>query len=435
MKQRSFVLHKKLSKFVQRREAAVLKKFLPEKYEYVLFCPITKVQERLYEYFLENNPLQEKYGGKSLIPDYTFLRKIWTHPKVLENAWQNATIRKERLDAKRRKLNEEDAMDVPDDLLDKQTGHMSVTSDWWREHLEPNDLESLIPSNKLRTMFEILKLCYDKGEKVLIFSAFVAVLDVVEFFMKKIHLKDKNCREAGLERFHGPWVLGQDYYRLDGKTSKSLRHAMITQFNSPTNHTTRCFLISSKAGGQGINLIGANRVIILDTSWNPSMDQQNIFRVFRLGQRRVCYIYRLLAMGTMEEKVYSRSVTKQAMSFRVVDEQQIDRHYNMAELSELYTLTKTDLSARPTPILPDDDILASLLHDFPEMCYKYHMHDSLLENKPDQDLSENDKAEAWAAYENDVKNRGRREFLIFINFFEHLLIVFIFFSFSYSWTN
>lgn len=64
--------------------------------------------------------------------------------------------------------------------------------------------------------------------------------------------------------------------------------------------------------------------------------EQNIFRVFRLGQKRICCIYRLLAMGTMEEKVYSRSVTKQAMSFRVVDEQQIDRHYSMAELQELY---------------------------------------------------------------------------------------------------
>lgn len=156
------------------------------------------------------------------------------------------------------------------------------------------------------------------------------------------------------------WILGKDYYRLDGKTPKSIRHAMINEFNNVLNKRARVFLISAKAGGQGINLIGANRVIILDTSWNPSNDQQNIFRIFRLGQKRNCYIYRLLAMvcttcrcllylllyyiictlyfqGTMEEKVYSRSVTKQAMSFRVVDEQQIDRHYSMAELAELYT--------------------------------------------------------------------------------------------------
>lgn len=75
-----------------------------------------------------------------------------------------------------------------------------------------------------------------------------------------------------------------------------MRHDMIKVFNSCLNKRTRVFLISAKAGGQGINLIGANRVIILDTSWNPSSDQQNIFRVFRLGQKRNCYIYRLLAM-------------------------------------------------------------------------------------------------------------------------------------------
>lgn len=133
------------------------------------------------------------------------------------------------------------------------------------------------------------------------------------------------------------WENGKDYYRIDGSTSKNVRQALIKNFNDPCNKRARVFLISAKAGGQGINLFGANRVIILDTSWNPSLDQQNIFRVFRLGQQKKCYVYRLLSMGTMEEKVYSRSVTKQAMSFRVVDEQTVDRHYSMAELAELYT--------------------------------------------------------------------------------------------------
>lgn len=92
------------------------------------------------------------------------------------------------------------------------------------------------------------------------------------------------------------WISGQDYYRLDGKTPKNIRHEMIKRFNSEANRRARVFLISAKAGGQGINLIGANRVIILDTSWNPSNDQQNIFRIFRLGQKKYCYIYRLIAM-------------------------------------------------------------------------------------------------------------------------------------------
>ncbi|XP_031623433.1 transcriptional regulator ATRX homolog isoform X2 [Contarinia nasturtii] len=411
MKQRSFVLHKKLSKFVQRKEAALLKSFLPEKYEFVLFIPMTKIQTNLYEFFLENRPNQDQ-KGKSLIPDYTVLRKIWTHPKVLENAYLNAIQNKTKVKSAipttstTTTANNDSDDDQPDDVFDSQTGQMSVTSDWWRQHLTKEDLETILPSNKLKILFEILARCRRNKEKCLIFSAFVAVLDVVEFFMKLINDQEKDGNKPGLETFRGPWEIGKDYYRLDGKTAKNHRHNMITNFNDPKNERTRAFLISAKAGGQGINLIGANRVVLLDTSWNPSNDQQNIFRVFRLGQKKICYIYRLISMGTMEEKVYSRSVTKQAMSCRVVDEQQCDRHYNMAELTELYTLTKPNMKDRQTPNVPKDDLLASLLMQFPQMVYKYHEHDSLLENKGEEELSEQEKNDAWAAYEADVKRKN-----------------------------
>uniref|UniRef100_A0A1A9W059 Repressor of RNA polymerase III transcription MAF1 homolog n=1 Tax=Glossina brevipalpis TaxID=37001 RepID=A0A1A9W059_9MUSC len=373
MKQRSFVLHKKLSKFVQRKEAELLKTFLPQKFEYVLFIPMTEVQ-------------------------------IWTHPKVLEDAWRNAVNQKNKKDREKDlKMKNQSDDDQPDDIYDSQTGQMSVINDWWRHLLSEKDLESVMPSNKLRTMFNIIQMCEEKGEKCLIFSAFVAVLNVVEYFFKKITEKNPQVLKELNVNPNSQWILGEDYYRLDGKTPKTIRHEMINVFNNVLNKRARVFLISAKAGGQGINLIGANRVIILDTSWNPSNDQQNIFRVFRLGQKRNCYIYRLLAMGTMEEKVYSRSVTKQAMSFRVVDEQQIDRHYNMAELAELYTLTKPDYTVRPTPTLPQDSILARLLRSFPDLVFKYHEHDSLLENKIEQELSEQEKTEAWSAYERDLQ--------------------------------
>uniref|UniRef100_A0A1A9V9H3 Transcriptional regulator ATRX n=1 Tax=Glossina austeni TaxID=7395 RepID=A0A1A9V9H3_GLOAU len=405
MKQRSFVLHKKLSKFVQRKEAELLKTFLPQKFEYVLFIPMTEVQSNLYTFILKSIANREDhYRGRGLITDYTCLRKIWTHPKVLEDAWRNAVNQKNKKDREKDlKIKNQSDDDQPDDIYDSQTGQMSVINDWWRHLLSEKDLESVMPSNKLRTMFNIIQMCEEKGEKCLIFSAFVAVLNVVEHFFKKITEKDPQVLKELNVNPNSQWVLGEDYYRLDGKTPKTIRHEMINVFNNVLNKRARVFLISAKAGGQGINLIGANRVIILDTSWNPSNDQQNIFRVFRLGQKRNCYIYRLLAMGTMEEKVYSRSVTKQAMSFRVVDEQQIDRHYNMAELAELYTLTKPDYTNRPTPTLPQDSILARLLRSFPDLVFKYHEHDSLLENKIEQELSEQEKNEAWTAYERDLQ--------------------------------
>uniref|UniRef100_A0A182VAG5 Transcriptional regulator ATRX n=1 Tax=Anopheles merus TaxID=30066 RepID=A0A182VAG5_ANOME len=426
MKQRSYVLHNKLSKFVQRKEAAVLKEFLPEKFEYVLFVPLTPVQEKMYEVFLQmndytNNDVTGEPGRTKkfkLIADYTSLRKIWTHPKVLEKAWESANLEKNRRDAARKTATPDSDDESPDDHNDIKSGQLSVTNDWWRQYLQIADLESLFPSNKLWILFEILKHCNERGEKVLIFTAFVSVLNMVEHFMAKIHHQEENPQLSdayAYSAFKGPWEPGKDYYRLDGKTQKSIRHQMITSFNDPQNKRTKCFLISAKAGGQGINLTGANRVIILDTSWNPSNDQQNIFRIFRLGQKRKCYVYRLIAAGTMEEKVYSRSVTKQALSFRVVDEQQIDRHYSYGELAELYTLTKVSEMTRETPILPADDILASLLRTYPNKILKYHEHDSLLENKPEQDLSEEEKKEAWAAYEREIQNNENRSYLSQLN--------------------
>ena len=110
----------------------------------------------------------------------------------------------------------------------------------------------------------------------------------------------------------------------------------------------------------------------------------------------------------MEEKVYSRSVTKQAMSGRVVDKRQIDRHYRVDELSELYVLTKTNYKERPSLPMPSDEVLKFLYHHYPRQVFKYHDHERLLENKPEQDLNEEEIKEAWQLYEDESKGRITR---------------------------
>ena len=86
-------------------------------------------------------------------------------------------------------------------------------------------------------------------------------------------------------------------------------------------------------------MASANRVVLMDASWNPSYDQQAIFRAYRFGQEKECFIYRLLAHGTMEQKIYGRQVTKQALSSRVVDSEETGRHFSSEELNTLFEFT------------------------------------------------------------------------------------------------
>lgn len=128
---------------------------------------------------------------------------------------------------------------------------------------------------------------------------------------------------------------------------------------------------------------------------------QSIFRVYRFGQKKPCYIYRFIALGTMEEKIYERQVTKLAISKRVIDEHQIDRHYKENDLNELYKIDLEPGEERPQPALPKDRMFAELLRTFDEIIYKYHEHDSLLENKAEENLSKEEIQAAWKEYEEE----------------------------------
>ena len=88
------------------------------------------------------------------------------------------------------------------------------------------------------------------------------------------------------------------YFRLDGKIDGANRRKLIDDFNDTTiNDHCHLFLLSTRAGSLGINLTAANRVVILDSSWNPSHDSQAVCRVYRYGQSRDCHIYRFVAAG------------------------------------------------------------------------------------------------------------------------------------------
>ncbi|KAK3073257.1 DNA-dependent ATPase protein rad54 [Teratosphaeriaceae sp. CCFEE 6253] len=114
------------------------------------------------------------------------------------------------------------------------------------------------------------------------------------------------------------------------------RQKLVDKFNDPEGPEF-VFLLSSKAGGCGLNLIGANRLVLFDPDWNPAADQQALARVWRDGQKKDCFVYRFIATGTIEEKIFQRQSHKQSLSSCVVDSaEDVERHFSLDSLRELF---------------------------------------------------------------------------------------------------
>uniref|UniRef100_A0A8C5DH70 DNA repair and recombination protein RAD54-like n=1 Tax=Gouania willdenowi TaxID=441366 RepID=A0A8C5DH70_GOUWI len=161
------------------------------------------------------------------------------------------------------------------------------------------------------------------SDKVVLVSNYTQTLDLFE----------KLCRSRRYQ-----------YVRLDGTMSIKKRAKIVERFNVQSNPEF-IFMLSSKAGGCGLNLIGANRLVMFDPDWNPANDEQAMARVWRDGQKKTCYIYRLLSTGTIEEKILQRQAHKKALSSCVVDEEQdVERHFSLGELRELFTLNEDTAS-------------------------------------------------------------------------------------------
>ncbi|CAN0896793.1 Switch 2 [Linum grandiflorum] len=153
------------------------------------------------------------------------------------------------------------------------------------------DLSDVKHCGKMRALEKLMSSWATRGDKILLFSYSVRMLDILEKFLIR---------------------KGYSFARLDGSTPTNLRQALVDDFNS--SPSKQVFLISTRAGGLGLNLVSANRVVIFDPNWNPAQDLQAQDRSFRFGQKRHVVVFRLLAAGSFEEIVYSRQVYKQQLS-------------------------------------------------------------------------------------------------------------------------
>lgn len=175
-------------------------------------------------------------------------------------------------------------------------------------------------SGKMQVVKALLEIWKRSGHKTLLFAQHRIMLDILQDFVQDMS--------------------GFQYRRMDGNTSIKDRQDLVDEFNN--NPDIHVFLLTTKVGGLGVNLTGANRVIIFDPDWNPSTDIQARERAWRLGQKREVEIYRLMTAGTIEEKIYHRQIFKQFLTNKILRDPKQRQTFQLKDLHDLFTLGSTE---------------------------------------------------------------------------------------------
>lgn len=145
------------------------------------------------------------------------------------------------------------------------------------------------------------------------------------------------------------------FCRMDGQTPLAKRQALVDLFN--TRDDIFLFLLTTRVGGLGLNLTGADRVILFDPDWNPSVDMQARERCWRIGQKRPVTVYRFITSGTIEEKIYHRQIFKTILANRVLGEGNDACSFTSSNLNDLFTYTKRSRGTETGEIFPQGEVV------------------------------------------------------------------------------
>lgn len=176
-------------------------------------------------------------------------------------------------------------------------------------------------SGKLEDLQELMEEVIDGEHRALLFCQSTEMLDIIE-----------DCFTA--------WSVKT--LRLDGSTPPNQRQTLVDRFNNDTS--LHCFLISTKAGGTGLNLTGADTVIFYDHDWNPANDNQAQDRAYRIGQTKPVTVYKLISQGTIEAKILERQAPKQSMADTIIGAD--EEGFKDLTKEELMSLFKEPVAAR-----------------------------------------------------------------------------------------
>ncbi|CAD7080827.1 unnamed protein product [Hermetia illucens] len=286
-KERAEELSRITNQFVLRRTQNINKEYLPKKTEYIVFVRPTELQQFMLEKALEwYNSKDGSIGSEcTALQVITLLKKICNHPSLIRTTSQQENTFVQYL--------------------------LSLLPDW--SEMGPFD------SAKLELVQNFLQeTILECKERVVLVSNHTKSLDMLADLCS-------HCNYS--------------YLRLDGSTATLDRNSFVEKFNQPKSEFS-VFLLSAKAGGVGLNLSGASRLVLFDNDWNPAVDLQAMSRIWRDGQKRDVKIYRLITAGTIEEKIFQRQIAKTSLSGCVMDQRnKLDTmKLSDEELKDLFTV-------------------------------------------------------------------------------------------------
>lgn len=280
-------LHEMIKPHFLRRTKARVLKFLPPMAQIILPVSMSIVQEKLCKSIMERNPeliraifanTKLKSNERSSLNNILMqLRKCLGHPFLYSQA-------------------------VEDKTVDQETMHRNLVE----------------ASAKFVLLEQMLPKLHECGHRVLIFSQFLGMLDIIEDFLTG---------------------MGYKYRRLDGNVSSLERQKRIDAFNEPGSECF-AFLLSTRAGGVGINLATADTVIILDPDFNPHQDLQALSRAHRIGQKNKVLCFQLMTKGSVEEKIMQIGRKKMALDHALVESMDVDQEKSPDAGEDLESILK-----------------------------------------------------------------------------------------------
>jgi DNA repair and recombination RAD54-like protein len=375
------------SRYILRRTNDLNKKHLPDKLTMTVMVRLSHLQKTLYRHLTERARTAQAESAQlrqagiespfSTFAAISALRKLVNHPALLARTMQQNMAKDGNVGF---------FLDGLGDLMpsiftaslqqggrrDRQVGRRSSGGGGSGD----DDMYSpefagkmMLAANMMKGMLNMSKRATSMAarERIVIVSNFTETLDVFARLISS---------------------LGAKFVRLDGSIAVSKRQRIVDQFNDASQGVF-AFLLSSKAGGCGINLIGGNRLILFDPSWNPADDRQAAARIWRDGQKKRCYVYRFLSTGTIDEQIFARQVTKEGLADLVMDDEIAgEAAIAQADVSKLFNFYED------TP---------SSVHDFlnckgckaREKFWKLHPRNAGFKPEADQGVSETD-INSWA---------------------------------------